>query len=444
MNILKLLPRGKLSLFLVVVLSLFSFYAHSDDGIIEIVFASGPDKTGTVRKVVDRFNAENEGEIHVTWKPLSHDNSVHHKQLLELLEANGSAPHVFAADVVWTAEFATNKWATDITNRFYREYERDNFLLPALNSASYRLRLWGVPWYTDAGMIFYRKDLLEQSGFDAPPDTWDDLIAVASKVKQDSGVSHGFLFQGSDYEGGAVNAAEFIWSSGGEIMQSQLLVTSALRGTIAEVYQVKIKSDEAAKGLDIARRLIREEISPINVTSYREKNSLDEFLSGNAVFLRSWPYVYGMLEESNLPRSSIGVSSLPAESSSKTSYSCLGGWNLMLNANLSDSEQSAAWEFIKYMTSEKHQRLHAKNAGLLPVLASLYEDKELTNLVPTIRLSRDIVSSKLRARPKTPFYQEFSSVLSSVFQSVLRGEITGQEAVVLLDEKLRLITTRNK
>lgn len=360
------------------------------------------------------------------------------------MNSNSTVPHVIASDVVWTAEFADKKWVTDITTKFYREYDRDDFLFPSLDSASYRLRLWGVPWYADAGLIFYRKDLLSQSGFLKPPDTWDELITIANKVTQDSSVDYGYLFQGAEYEGGAVNAAEFIWSTGGELMQSQLLITSALRGTIAEIYQVKIKSNEAANGFNIARKLITEGVSPISVTSYHEQESLEQFLSGNVVFLRGWPYIYGMAEESEIAQKSIGISYLPSLSLSKTGYSCLGGWNLMITAQSSDAEQSAAWEFIKYMTSEKQQRLQATNAGLLPILTYLYDDKELTDRAPTVKFSRDIVSSKLRTRPKTPFYQEFSNLLSKTFQSVLQGDITGQEAVVSLDEKLRQITTRNK
>lgn len=444
MNTLRILLNSKILLILIVLLSLVTVSAHSDDKAVEIVFSSGPDKSGAVESIINAFNEKYDGKIHVSWKQMSHVNNIHHDQLVEILASNSTSPHVFAADVVWTAEFAKNKWTVDITKQFNRDYDRDAFLLPALDTASYRLRLWGVPWYADVGMIFYRKDLLEQSGFASPPDTWNDLITIAKKVTKDSGVENGLLFQGAEYEGGAANAAEFIWSSGGELMQSQLLVTSALRGTIAEIYKVKVKSDEAAAGLEIARKLITEEVSPINVTSYRESESLDEFLSGNAVFLRSWPYVYGMLNESNLPRSSVGITSIPSLSQTSTGYSCLGGWNLMLNANSSESEQSAAWELVKYMTSEEQQRLQAEKAGLLPILTTLYYDKHLTDRVPTVKYSTDLVTSKLRARPKTPFYQEFTALLSSAFQSVLRGEITGREAVDSLDEELRLITTRNK
>ncbi|MBN1336815.1 MAG: ABC transporter substrate-binding protein [Deltaproteobacteria bacterium] len=423
--------------------SLVAASASAEGGATRIVFASGSDGSGTVQRSIEEFNASHAGRIQVTWRQMDPSNDVHHRQLLADLAA-GEVPQVIASDVVWTAELARHGWVEDLTRRFYGAYDRDAFLGPALQSATWRLRIWGVPWYTDAGVLFYRRDLLAQSGFEAPPRTWDELARVARQVQGDSGIRHGFVFQGAEYEGGTVNAAEYIWGAGGEIMRGELRITSPLRGTVVETDAITIDSEEAAQGLDMARRMIVEGITPAEVATFREQEALDVFLSGNAVFLRSWPYVHALLEGAALPEAAVGVAPLPALSAERAGTSCLGGWNLMVSARADDEEQDAAWELIRYLTSAEQQKRRALEAGLLPVLVTLYEDPEVLARAPVVALARETMSARVRVRPMSPFYPEMSSRIASAFHAVLEGDLTGSQAVERLDVELRDIAVRNR
>jgi len=431
-------------LVLVAALSVFATPAAAQDGATQIVFASGPDETGTVRRIVESFNAEHAGRIQVSWREMDRDNNTHHDQLVAAFTAEAAAPHVIASDVIWTAEFAHNGWVEDLTKRFYGAHDRATFLAPALESATHRLRIWGVPWYTDIGVLFYRKDLLAGSGFDAPPQTWDELARMARQVMKDARIRHGLVFQGAEYEGGTANAVEYIWGAGGEIVEGKLWVTSVLRGTLEETDAVMINSAEAAAGLDMARRLIAEGVAPAEVTTFREKEALDVFLAGDAVFLRSWPYVQGMLRDSGLSNGQVGVSALPGASAEQVGYSCLGGWNLMVNAHAGKKERAAAWDLIRYLTAPAQQKRQALEAGLLPAVESLYEDPEILAGVPIAALGKETMSTRLRVRPMSPFYPEVSSQLANAFNRVLKGELMGTEAVEALETELRAIVMRNR
>ncbi len=431
-------------LVLAAALSAFATPASAQDGATQIVFASGPDETGTVRRIVESFNAEHAGRIQVSWREMDRDNNTHHDQLVADFAAEAEAPHVFASDVIWSAEFAHNGWVEDLTRRFYDAHDRATFLAPALESATHRLRIWGVPWYTDVGVLFYRKDLLAASGFDAPPQTWDELARMARQVMKDSQIRHGLVFQGAEYEGGTANAVEYIWGAGGEIVEGKLWVTSVLRGTLEETDAVMINSAEAAAGLDMARRLIAEGVAPAAVATFREKEALDAFLAGDAVFLRSWPYVQGMLQDSELSNGKVGVSALPGASAEQVGYSCLGGWNLMVNAHAGKKERAAAWELIRYLTAPAQQKRQALEAGLLPAIESLYEDPEILAGVPIAALGKETMSTRLRVRPMSPFYPAVSSQLANAFNRVLKGELVGAEAVEELETELRAIVMRNR
>jgi multiple sugar transport system substrate-binding protein len=410
---------------------------------VDIVFASAPDDSGIVQRLVEDFNALHRGEIRVEWREMPRENDAHRGALLADLESDPGGIDLFAGDVVWTAEFARSGEVEDLTDRFYDDFERESILAAPLRSALYRLRMWGVPWYTDAGLLFYRRDRLTASGFSAPPATWDELATMARRVMQDSETPHGFVFQGADYEGGTVNAAEFVWSSGGDVMSSRVAVTGLVVTGVTEVDSVSIGSAAAASGFDLARRLIAEGVSPAEVVDFREEQAFAAFASGEAVFLRSWPGTWGDLRRAGFEPDQIGVAPLPAAAGGE-SASCLGGWNLMLNARSTEAERDAAWTLVRYLTDPIQQRRQALEAGLLPVLGDLYDDPELVSGVPVMAVGKEVFQSQLHTRPMSPFYSLVSERIADAFGRTLRGELTGAQAAELLEHELRAIVVRNR
>ncbi len=412
--------------------------------VTEIEFASGPDDTGTIERLLAAFNASHRGDIHVRWRQMARESDAHRRELLDDLAADPGGIDLIASDVIWTAELARDGWVEDLTDRFYDAFDRQAFLAAPLDSAIYRLRIWGVPWYTDAGLLFYRREQLAKSGFSEPPATWAALGDMARKVMRDSDTRWGFVFQGARYEGGTANAAEFIWSAGGELMTPRLAVTGLVVNTVTEVDKVQIGSAAAARGLDIARRLIADGITPAAVTGFREQEALKAFLDGDAVFLRSWPYAYGVLRRAGFTPAQIGVAPLPAAAADGRHASCLGGWNLMLNAASGPAEREAAFTLIRYLTDPAQQRVQALQAGLLPVLDALYDDAALIEEVPLVALGRQVFETQLHTRPMSPFYSEVSASIASAFNRTLQGELTGSEAARLLEDELRAIVIRNR
>lgn len=427
------------TLLLGVAMTLPAASAHAEE--VQLRFAAGPDDTGTVRRLVDDFNDGHRGKIVVTWVEMPRESDAHHRRLVEALGSDG-APHVFASDVVWTAEFAQSGTVNDATEAFYEDFRARDFLEPARNSATYRLRVWGVPWYSDVSLLFYRRDLLSKSGFDAPPRTWAQLEKIVKKVRADSGTPHGLVFQGADYEGGTANALEFIWGAGGRALRTRL-TTDVMGRRVAEMPDLRIDTPEAASGLDIARKLVAEGISPALVADAREKESLAVFLAGEAVFLRNWPYVSGLLEGSALEPEQVGVAALPGVSDG-TGVSCLGGWNLMTSARNTAAEQRAAWTFVRYLTSTEVQKKQAVQAGLLPARVELYDDATVAKAVPALAVGKALVAGSARARPALPQYEELSDYVSRTFRRVLKGEVNGAQAVKMLEKELRKVAIANR
>lgn len=413
----------------------------------EIVFSFAEDDSGTLGPLIEAFNEQHEGDIHVTWRKMPVSSDAYFRRLKSDFIADANTVDVIGGDVIWTAEFARNRWIRDLSSRFHDTYNADDFLRAALNATSYRFRTWAVPWYTDVGMLYFRRDLLRQHGFDAPPSTWEELRTMARQIKQDSMTRHGFVFQGDIYEGGVTNACEYIWNAGGRIMTSRSSIASVPGGhTVIDPNVITVESEATARGLATARRMITSGAAPTAVTRFREQDAQDTFLNGDAVFMRHWPYVYGLINvpgQSTLDPEQIGVAPLPAEAGRSRAFSCLGGWNLMINANTGRRKRDAAWTFIRFMTAPQRQKDRALGGGFLPSLQSLYTDPEILGANPVIALGETAIENA-RSRPVSPFYSQISPRIALAFNRTLSGEISGEEAAAQLQDELETILRRNR
>ena len=418
-----------------------------EGGPAKIIFSFGPDESGTLQELIDRFNTEYEGEIEVEYREMSRVTDEYFDELVSDFEAGAFPPiDVIGGDVIWTSEFASGSWLEDLTRRMYIDYNPrvpDAFLDAPITSCSFENKFWGVPWFTDAGLLYYRQDLLEAAGFDAPPTTWDGLKEMADKVMQDAGTRYGFVFQGDDYEGGVVNALEYIWNAGGEVLTGNITVNDPDKIFNVTPNQVLINNPNAVRGLQIERSLVEDGVVPQEVAGFREQQSLDAFNAGDAVFLRGWPFMYQILgQEGQVSQDQVGLAQLPVAEEGMQSYSCLGGWNMYINRNSQNVD--AAWTFVKFATAPEQQKFRALEGSFLPTLRELYQDQEILDQVLVVERGGDIVENNSRSRPVTPFYSDISARLAGAFNANLRGELSPDETAQRLQGELQNIVEQNR
>jgi len=384
----------------------------------DIVFSFGPDDTGTVKTLVDEFNQQNPA-INVTYKRMPSETDVYHDRLRTMFRRGGAGIDVIAGDIIWPAEFASKGWIDDLSGRF-PQAEQNKFLDEPIEANTYQGKIWGVPWFTDVGLLYYRKDLLDQSGFPDPPETWDKLKRIALKVKQDHDLQHGYVFQGADYEGGVCNGLEYIWTHGGDVLGSQ--------------DRVIINSIEARNGLRTERHIVEDGVAPQRVHTFTEGESAERFLDRKAVFCRFWPGLYGTFgQPGELRRDQVGVAPLPHDQGIQQGGGCLGGWNMFINA--ASAHQNAAWQFIEFMTAEARQKRMAREGSFLPTRENLYQDAQLLNQVPILDLSK-VPLKHARARPIHPRYMDMSEEMAQWFHLSLTGVVTPAQATETLRKEL--------
>ncbi len=391
----------------------------------EITVGFGREASGTLQKLIDQFNKQSK-DVKAKWRVMPSDTGQYFDQLRTQFQAQDGSLTLIGGDVIWPAQFAANSYIIDLSDRFTKSMQ-SKFLQGPVESNTYEGKVYGVPWFTDAGLLYYRKDLVEKAGFSGPPTTWDELKQQANKIKQDEGTKFGYVFQGAEYEGGTVNGLEFINSYGGQVLDP------------GDASKVIIDSPESVAGLEAQRSMVADGVAPQAVSTYAEPETEAPFLGGDAVFCRNWPYMYSLAGTENFIKPDvIDIAPLPAGDGGE-SVSGLGGWNFFINAFADPEAQDAAWEFVKFITAPEQQKFYSLGGSYLPTLTALYDDPEIKESVPTVRLAGEALKNTV-PRPVSPVYSDMSLKMAEEFNSSLGGDVEPQEAISTLQTELQKIT----
>ena len=321
------------------------------------------------------------------------------------LEAEADDFDVFALDIIWIPEFRRAGWLYDLSPYLGPEQLND-FFPAAAQAASHSGRAYALPWFADAGVLYYRRDLLEKYGL-LPPRTLSELIHAAQLVvrRERNPRLSGFVWQGKQYEGLICVALEFIRAYGGEILDAHGQSFLTQPSTVA--------------GLQALRDVIaKEHISPPFVTTADEEMARHVFSRGEAVFMRNWPYAWSLLNaEESLVRGRVGVTAVPG-GSRRHATPTLGGW--FLGVNRFSRHPQLAWQLAAFLTSEEAQRELAIAGGLKPTRLSIYSDPRALKEDPSLKLFFPFLQAA-RPRPVTPFYLMLSQVLQGEFSAAVTG-----------------------
>ena len=349
----------------------------------------------------------------------------------QILSANSSDIDVMQIDVVWPGLLANH--LLDLREVLGEDAAAGHFETIVTNN-TIDDRLVAMPWFTDAGVLYYREDLLEKYGHEAPK-TWQELTEIAREIQnaeREAGNDRmqGFVFQGRAYEGLTVNALEWVASFGG--------------GTVVDNEgEVTINNERAAQALDLAASWIGD-ISPEGVLNYTEEEARGVFQGGNAVFMRNWPYAWSLAQSDDSDvRDKVGVVQLPAGGEEGQSAAGLGGWNLAVS-RYSEHPEIAA-DLVAYLTGEEEQKRRAIQASYNPTIDSLYQDQEVLDAVPFFGTLYDTFTNAV-ARPSAPTgdaYGRVSNAFFSTSHDVLSGTKDGAQAVADLEGELLRLKRRN-
>ncbi|TDB71113.1 extracellular solute-binding protein [Micromonospora sp. KC721] len=316
---------------------------------------------------------------------------------------------IYNLDVTFTAEFADAGYLRPIDESRLGGGHLDAFVPEVLDGCRYRGSLWALPFNTDAGLLFYRSDLLGAAGSERRDFDWDAVIAhsrdLAGAGRGGQAPVAGYVGQFGPYEGLTVNGMELIWSAG---------VDRLVDETENRVLFQRERWERRLRQVAAARRggLL---VGDAFAVPGDEGRSLRDFQEGRALFMRNWPVNYRALTA----QEGEAASSVPFEVTRLPGPSALGGQNLAIARHT--AQPRAAQALIEFLTRKEAQRKLFTLGGFAPTRADVYADPLLREQFPYLALLEEAVR-EARVRPRVPHYFEFSRVFREGVRSALEGD----------------------
>jgi trehalose/maltose transport system substrate-binding protein len=369
--------------------------------------------SGVVGKAAENFSAlvkpwEDATGNKVTMVPMPASTSDQFGQYRLWLAAGSTDIDIYQTDVIWAPQLA---------DHFLDLSEAAKDLAPThfpsiIQSQTVNGKLVALPIFTDAPALYYRKDLLDKYGV-AVPKTWDELTVAAQTVQDGEraagkGDFWGFVWQGNAYEGLTCNALEWVKSfGGGQIVEPD--------GTIS------INNEKAAKALETAKGWVGT-VSPPGVLAYQEEEARGVWQTGNAAFMRNWPYAYGLGNgDDSAVKGLFSVTTLPIGAEGDTSAATLGGWNVAVSKY--SKHPDIAISLAMYLAGPEAQKQRAINESALPTIVALYDDADIAKAQPIIPQWKDVFLNAV-PRPSAPTLGKYNEV-SAKFWSAVHETLSG-------------------
>ena len=339
----------------------------------------------------------------------------------------GDSPYdVLNMDIVWVPKFAAAGWLRPIDDRVPSEQLAD-MLENTIEGGSYQGKLYRMPTTSDAGVLYYRTDLLQQAGA-KPPETFQDMLTLAQQLQGKKNAAWGYLWQGKQYEGVSAMFVEVLEGFGGFWVNPDTL-------------EVGLDRPESIQAVEFLRNTITQGISPSGVTTYGEEETRQLFQAGDAIFLRNWPYVWRLVnQEDSKVRGNVGIKPM-LQGAGQRGGSSLGGWGLAISSTTRHPDE--AWRLIQFMTSKEMMRRFVLETGLISSYKSLYTDPEIVAKYPHFPQLLEAVQQSV-LRPPVAQYAQASDILQRYLSAAFTGGMNPTDAMQAAARETRNLLGRLK
>ena len=386
---------------------------------------SGGEATGTIdvwameaegealQDFVSTFEEANpDADVKVTAIPWA---SAHNK--ISTAIASGNTPDVSLIGTTWMGEFAEAGGLMPTPEGLVDEAD---FFEGAWGSTEVGGTSYGVPWYVETRVLYYRKDLAAKAGWDNPPQSWDELKQFATDLQDKAGVEHGLNLQPGQ-TGSWQSVMPFAWSNGASI-------------TDESGEQYTLDSPEMAEALDYYASYFKEGISSDHLMDPGELES--GFADGTFGSFISGPWHAQLVEDAGVKPDQYAVAPLPGtDSAPGTSF--VGGGDL---AVFKDSDNTdAAWKLVQWLSQPETQQDFYDTVGDLPAVSSAWDSGKLAS-DPQLQVFGTQLKDTV-APPAVPTWEQVAASFDSLVEQVAKGSLDSDEAVKEMQSKAQSIGT---
>jgi N,N'-diacetylchitobiose transport system substrate-binding protein len=376
-----------------------------------IMQPGSPKLEGIIKGYATDFQAKNPGtKISVSFVPW---NQAHDKFTTAL--AGGKVPDAAEIGTTWTPEFADQGAFTEVPKPPAGEY-----VSSLIDAATLDGKVYGKPWYAGSRALIYRKDYFKKAGIDAPPKTWDELMAAAKKLKAELPDVFPFATNGLSEH----YYLPYIWQAGGEIATQD-----------GESWKAAMNSPEGAKAIEFYTNFYKQGLAPKAAVGWEEPDSQEAFINGDVAMLIAggWTYTSIITTKKSL-ESKIGVTLQPAGPSGKdTAFA--GGSHLSVFKESKNPELATA--FVDFMLRPENLNKFTNAIGFLPGTTAGIESSGYLD-DPVRKPFAEQLLEHSAVYPPSPRWGalEGANIFDGEIQKTMRGRQSPQDAAKNMAEKM--------
>jgi multiple sugar transport system substrate-binding protein len=386
-------------------------------GPVELTYLGAIDSNHTNSKAAKECSDQSNGQYVIKQTPVSTSADASRELIVRRLAAGDKHIDIVSMDTIWTPEFAEAGWLRELTGQEKTE-ALDDVLDGPKASVTWKGKTVGIPLNTNVQLLWYRKDLVP-----TPPETWDEMIAMAKKLPAGEG---NILEQGQKYEGYVVWFNNLVSSAGGTVVNAEG------RPTL---------NDAAVKAAQIIKDVATSGRSDPSLSTAQEDQARLAFEAGKGAFELNWPYVYAAArtdaESSDVTKKvfeNMGYARWPGVNKGEPSKVSIGGANLGIPKTGQNPE--LATKAALCMTTAKWQAQEAINEGLPPVTNATYDDPKVREVYPFADLLREQLKDSV-VRPPTPSYSDVTLAIQDSLHPP--ASINPEKAITTLKDRLNIL-----
>jgi multiple sugar transport system substrate-binding protein len=346
-----------------------------------------------------------------------------HEKLLTAY-AGDALPDVCQLGNTWLPEFV----ALDCVEPLESFVSRANFptsdYFPAiLDSNRVDEKLFGIPWYVDTRLLFYRTDMLKEAGFDAPPNSWDEWKEMLAGVKRLVGPQrYSVLLPLNEFEQLMIFGLQ---------QPSELLRDNGRYGNFL--------SDDFRRALEFYNSMFEMEWAP-RMTNTQISNVWDEFGNGYYAFYMSGPWNIAEFKQRLPAHLQDDWMTAPVPGPNGPGVSNAGGSSLVIFRTSKLKEQS--WKFIEYLSSVETQRHFYQLTGDIPPRISTWDAPELVDSKYSRAFRTQL--DRVRSPPRVPEWERIAQEMRMAAERVVQRTSTVEQAMIALNAKADQILEKRR
>jgi multiple sugar transport system substrate-binding protein len=376
-----------------------------------------------VQQMVPEFERQNPG-IHVRVQTMPW--SAAHEKLLTSFVGEAT-PDVAQLGNTWVPEFTAIHALEPLDGYAARSsiVNRDAFFHGIWDTNVIDDTTFGIPWYVDTRVIFYRRDLLAKAGYDSIPPTWAGWRAAMEAVKRQQGANRYAIFLPTN-----------------EWAQPMIFGLQAGSPILKDGGRYGAFSDSAfARAFGFYLGLFHDGLAPVAGTN-DIANVYQEFARGMFAMWITGPWNVGEMRKRLPPelQHSWATAPLPGPTGDSSGVSLAGGSSIVIFH--ASAHKDAAWKLLEYLARPEQQLRFSRLTGDLPASVAAWRDSSLSG-DPHFRAFYTQLH-RVTPIPKVPEVEIISSKLIETSEASIRGNRPADQSLAALDRDVNQILEKRR